>query len=289
MHAELQSYHTFDSTSGACYAPSSALSQRRVADASEASLHTLGSFVLALQVQGGAAPITSGSRDLIAIISQATVINQAVLAILAVLSVVSWAIILSKSWAYRSVASQTAKFLEAFRKSSKFSEVQAACASLPASPLVGVFQAGYAELNAQFRLSGAQTPNPSGGAARPTLKSLAAVDRALLRAATVEINKLEKRVPFLATVASVAPFIGLFGTVVGITIAFQRIGTTGSTNLAVVGPSISEALIATAAGLFAAIPAVLAYNAFSTRVKLFAAEMDDFSLEFLNIAERNFT
>jgi biopolymer transport protein TolQ len=96
-------------------------------------------------------------------------------------------------------------------------------------------------------------------------------------------------VPFLATVASVAPFIGLFGTVVGITIAFQRIGTTGSTNLAVDGPSISEALIATAAGLFAAIPAVLAYNAFSTRVKLFAAEMDDFSLEFLNIAERNFT
>jgi biopolymer transport protein TolQ len=187
------------------------------------------------------------------------------------------------------VAAQTAKFLEAFRKSSKFSEVQAVCASLPASPLVGVFQAGYAELNAQFRLSGAHPVNPSTPSPRPTLKSLTAVDRALLRAATVEINKLEKRVPFLATVASVAPFIGLFGTVVGITIAFQRIGTTGSTNLAVVGPSISEALIATAAGLFAAIPAVLAYNAFSTRVKLFAAEMDDFSLEFLNIAERNFT
>jgi len=253
-------------------------------------LHTLGFFVLALQVQDGAAPITSGSRDLIAIISQATVINQAVLAILAVLSIVSWAVILSKSWSYRTVAAQTAKFLEAFRKSSKFSEVQAVCASLPASPLVGVFQAGYAELNAQFRLSGAQqAPNPTGHAPRPMLKSLTAVDRALLRAATVEINKLEKRVPFLATVASVAPFIGLFGTVVGITIAFQRIGTTGSTNLAVVGPSISEALIATAAGLFAAIPAVLAYNAFSTRVKIFAAEMDDFSLEFLNIAERNFT
>ena len=252
-------------------------------------MHTLGFFVLALQVQDGAAPITSGSRDLIAIISQATVINQAVLAILAVLSIVSWAVILSKSWSYRTVASQTSKFLEAFRKSSKFSEVHAVCASLPASPLVGVFQAGYAELNAQFRLSGAQTPSPSGQPTRPMLKSLTAVDRALLRAATVEINKLEKRVPFLATVASVAPFIGLFGTVVGITIAFQRIGTTGSTNLAVVGPSISEALIATAAGLFAAIPAVLAYNAFSTRVKIFAAEMDDFSLEFLNIAERNFT
>ena len=172
------------------------------------------------------------------------------------ISIASWAIILSKSWSYRKVEQQTAKFLEAFRKSSKFSEVQAVCATLPASPLVGVFQAGYAELNAQFRLSGPQAANPAGPAPRPTLKSLTAVDRALLlRAATVEINKLEKRVPFLATVASVTPFIGLFGTVVGITIAFQRIGTTGSTNLAVVGPSISEALIATAAGLFAAIPA----------------------------------
>jgi len=253
-------------------------------------LHTLGYFVLALQVQDGAAPVTSGSRVLIDIVTKATVINQAVLAILVVISVASWAIILSKSLAYGKVARQTAQFLDAFRKSSKFSEVQAVCASLPASPLVGVFQSGYAELNAQFRLVNPQpSSNPPGASPRPTIRSLAAVDRALLRAATVEINKLEKRVPFLATVASVAPFIGLFGTVVGITIAFQRIGTTGSTNLAVVGPSISEALIATAAGLFAAIPAVLAYNHFSTRMKYFAAEMDDFSLEFLNIAERNFT
>ena len=280
----------FDSTQVACYPRLAALSQRRVADASEASLHTLGSFVLALQVQDGAAPIGAGSRDIIRIIANATVINQAVLALLAFISIVSWAIILSKSWSYRSVENQTSRFLDVFRKSSKFSEVQAVCATLPASPLVGVFQAGYAELNAQFRLTAQpQSTNPSGPAPRPTLKSLAAVDRALLRAATVEINKLEKRVPFLATVASVAPFIGLFGTVVGITIAFQRIGTTGSTNLAVVGPGISEALIATAAGLFAAIPAVLAYNHFTTRVKVFASEMDDFSLEFLNIAERNFT
>src|SRR5262245_12078014 len=215
MHAELQSYHTFDSTQVACYPRVSALSQRRAADASEASLHTLGMFVLALQVQDGAAPVSSGSRVLIDIITKATVINQAVLAILIVISVVSWAIILSKSLSYRRVESQTAKFLQAFRNSSKFSEVQAVCATLHASPLVGVFQAGYAELNAQFRLGNPQ-PNPSGPAPRPMLKSLTAVDRALLRAATVEINKLEKRVPFLATVASVAPFIGLFGTVVGI-------------------------------------------------------------------------
>jgi biopolymer transport protein TolQ len=279
----------FDSTQVACYAPLSALSQRRTADAPEASLHTLGFFVLALQVQDGAAPATSGPSVLVDIITKSTVINQAVLAVLLVLSVASWAIILSKTLSYRKVEKQTARFLEVFRKSSKFSEVNAVCATLPDSPLVGIFQSGYAELNAQFRLAAPSSALSGESAPRPTLKSLPAVDRALLRAATAEINKLEKRVPFLATVASVAPFIGLFGTVVGITIAFQRIGTTGSTNLAVVGPSISEALIATAAGLFAAIPAVLAYNHFGTRMKIFAAEMDDFSLEFLNIAERNFT
>ena len=253
-------------------------------------MHTLGSFVLALQVQDGAAPVRwvaafnrhhhEGAPSSIRRCSRFCI----------VISVVSWAIILSKTLVVpEGRAPDRRSSSTSFRKSSKFSEVQAVCATLPASPLVGVFQAGYAELNAQFRLGGPQPANPAGPAPRPMLKSLAAVDRALLRAATVEINKLEKRVPFLATVASVAPFIGLFGTVVGITIAFQRIGTTGSTNLAVVGPSISEALIATAAGLFAAIPAVLAYNHFSTRVKMLAAEMDDFSLEFLNIAERNFT
>lgn len=249
-------------------------------------MHTLGSFVLALQVQDGAASSASGSQDLISIIAQATVINQAVLVVLGVLSIASWAVIISKALSFRAVASQTTTFLEAFRRSSKFAEIQAVCATVPASPLVGVFQAGYAELNAQFQITGSSA---AGSGGRPMLKSLAAVDRALLRAATSEINRLEKRVSMLATVASVAPFIGLFGTVVGITIAFQRIGSTGSTNLAVVGPSISEALIATAAGLFAAIPAVLAYNHFTTQVKGFASDMDDFSLEFLNIAERNFT
>jgi biopolymer transport protein TolQ len=110
-----------------------------------------------------------------------------------------------------------------------------------------------------------------------------------MRAAAVEINKLERRVSFLATTASIAPFVGLFGTVWGIIIAFDRISQTGSTNLAVVAPGIADALIATAAGLFAAIPAVYFYNLLSQRVKLFASEMDDFAMEFLNISERNFT
>ena len=253
-------------------------------------MHTLGCFVLALQVPD-AAPL-AGSGDVLGIIRGTGLVTQVVLTILILFSVVSWAIILFKTWEYRKVDRQTRTFLEVFRKSSKFSEVQAVCPSLPDSPLCGVFQAGYAELNAQFRVTGNPHPapaNPGNAAARPTLKSLDAVDRALIRAATVEVNRLEKRVTFLATAASVSPYIGLFGTVVGIMVAFNRIGATGSTNLAVVAPGISEALIATAMGLFAAIPAVLAYNHFTHRVKMFSATMDDFALEFLNITERNFT
>jgi biopolymer transport protein TolQ len=251
-------------------------------------LHTLGSLVLALQVQDGAPPL--GEVNLIDLLRETGVVNWVVLAILAILSALSWAIILQKLLAYRTLERQTATFLEVFRRSSKFSEVQSVCPSLPSSPLVGVFQAGYAELNAQFRHTGNPPPvNPGETVGRPMLKSIAAVDRALLRASAAEVNKLEKRIPFLATIASAAPFIGLFGTVYGILITFQRIGQTGSTNLATVGPGIADALIATAAGLFAAIPAVMAYNHFTTKVKGYASDLDDFSLEFLNISERNFT
>ena len=286
MRADLESYHCFDSIPDACYRVVSALSQRRLNHVSEASLYTLGAFVLALQVQDAAPP--AGSFDVIDIVRGSTPINQAVLAILVLFSVASWAIILFKSLEYQKVARQTRTFLEVFRKSQKFSEVNAVCPSLPETPLVGVFQAGFAELNAQFRLTSAPA-NPPSNPGRPILKSLDAVDRALIRASTNEVSRLEKRITFLATAASVSPYIGLFGTVIGIMIAFNRIGATGSTNLAIVAPGISEALIATAMGLFAAIPAVLAYNHFTHRVKEFAATMDDFALEFLNIAERNFT
>jgi len=250
-------------------------------------LHTLGFFVLALQVPDVVPPAGSG-LDIVELLASTNPINQGVFAILVLLSVISWAIVLLKAQGYRKVEHQTAAFLAVFRKSQKFSEVQSACSELTATPLAGVFLAGYAELNAQFRITGAAAGG-GGSAGRPVLKSLEAVDRALLRASTAEIDKLERRLPFLATTASIAPFIGLFGTVLGIMIAFQRIGATGSTNLAVVAPGISEALIATAAGLFAAIPAVYFYNHFSNRVKGFSSTIDDFSLEFLNIAERNFT
>jgi biopolymer transport protein TolQ len=254
-------------------------------------LRTLGYFALAWQGQGGATPEVGLEGDVMGLIARSSAVSKVVLLILVLFSIISWGIILYKAWQFRRAERQTASFLDVFRRSSKFSEVQSVCRSLNDSPLVGIFQTGYAELNAQLRLANPQSveARPAGTAARPTLKSLEALDRALLRASTVEVNKLEQRIPFLATTASITPFIGLFGTVWGIMSAFQGIGATGSTNLGVVAPGIAEALIATAAGLAAAIPAVYFYNHLTHKVKLFASGMEDFSLEFLNIAERNFT
>ncbi len=255
-------------------------------------MRTLGSPFLALLLQAETGAASGGTdTSILGLIARSTPISKAVLLTLALMSVGSWAIILYKLWVFRRSEQQSNSFLEVFRRSSKFSEVQAVCRSLTESPLVGLFQSGYAELTAQLRQT---TPddlaaNPKAGAARPTLKSLTAVDRALMRASVVEVNKLESRITFLATTASIAPFVGLFGTVIGIMMSFQMIGETGSTNLAAVGPGIAEALIATAFGLVAAVPAVVGYNHFSNRVRLFASQMDDFAMEFLNIAERNFT
>lgn len=257
-------------------------------------MRTLGSLCLALQLQapGGFASESAGNL-IVSLISRTTVVAKLVILVLALFSIVSWGVILYKWWTFSRAGKQSAQFLDVFRRSSKFSEVQAVCRSLDDSPLVGLFQSGYTELTAQLRQSAppdvANGPNPKPAAGRPTLKSITAVDRALMRASVVEVGKLEHWIPFLATTASVTPFIGLFGTVWGILVAFEQIGATGSTSIAAVGPGISEALVTTALGLFAAIPAVMAYNHLTNRVKGFASDMDDFSMEFLNIVERNFT
>ena len=256
-------------------------------------MRTLGTYALLLYAQGGAAPQTASAEvqtDVVSLVLRSGPVAKFVLFVLLLFSAVSWGVILYKLWQFQRARAHSTRFIDVFRRSSKFSEVQAVCKSLPASPLVGLFQAGYAELNSQLRQqTGNPESRPAGPAPRPTLKSLDAVDRALLRASTVEVTRLERRVTFLATTASITPFIGLFGTVWGIMTSFQGIAAQGSSSLGVVAPGIAEALIATAAGLFAAIPAVYFYNHLTSRVKRFAAEMDDFSLEFLNIAERNFT
>jgi biopolymer transport protein TolQ len=211
-------------------------------------------------------------------------VGKAVLLILFLFSLVSWAIIIYKGASLHRAYAHSQTFLQIFRKSSKFSEVNAVCLQLRASPLVGVFQAGYVEVNQQVR--GAA---PGATAPRPTVRSLESLSRSLVRAATVEATRLERRLSFLATTASVCPFVGLFGTVWGIMTAFADIGRMGSANLAVVAPGISEALVTTAMGLLAAIPAAVFFNFFSSRVKVLSAMTDDFALEFLNIVERNFT
>jgi biopolymer transport protein TolQ len=253
-------------------------------------LRTLG-FLLLMQAESAPAPALSGGLFEV-IRSSDSPISWFVLAVLVVFSIVSWAIILYKLWTFNRIRAQSARFIEIFRRSSKFSEVQAVCQSLADSPLVGIFLAGYAELNLQLRQPGAAAnpaTNPPAPTPRPVLRSLTSVDRALMRASNVEANKLEKHITFLATTAAVTPFIGLFGTVIGIVAAFQGIAARGSTSLDVVAPGIADALVATAAGLAAAIPAVYFYNLLTQRVKALASEMDDFSLEFLNIVERNFT
>ena len=250
--------------------------------------------VLALLQGQGAPPAGGGAEgDLVSLVLRSSWLSKGVLLILLIFSATSWGIVLYKTWQLQRARRQTSSFLEIFRRSSKFSEVQAVCRNLADSPLVGIFQAGYAELTAQLKSAPGAAPavegRPATAAARPTLKSMEALDRALLRAAGTEVSRLEKRLTFLATTASVAPFIGLFGTVWGIMTAFQGIAGSGSTSLAVVAPGIADALIATAVGLFAAIPAVYFYNHFADQVKQFATAMDDFSMEFLTIAERNFT
>jgi biopolymer transport protein TolQ len=231
---------------------------------------------------------TAFSGGMLGLLSHVSGVAMGVLLLLAVFSLVSWAIILYKGVSLQRAHSQSRTFLDVFRKSTKFSEVNSVCVQLQASPLVGVFQAGYQEVNQQVRGTGKEE-KPAGAAARPTVRSLESLSRALVRAATAEVTRLERRVTFLATTATVTPFIGLFGTVWGIMKAFEAISQMGSANLSVVAGPIAEALITTAMGLAAAIPAAFFFNLYNSRIKVLSSMMDDFALEFLNIVERNFT
>jgi biopolymer transport protein TolQ len=208
-----------------------------------------------------------------------------VLGTLVFFSLVSWAVMLWKLLHFRRARRQSRAFLEKFRNSKRFSEVSSAVSRVAASPLVGVFQAGYAEIDGQIRALGEE----SSASGRYRIRSLAGVERTLHRAVVAESHLLARGTQFLATTAAATPFIGLFGTVWGIMRAFDDIGRTGSTSLVAVAPGISEALINTAAGLAAAIPALIGYNYFGGQIRHLRSQMDDFALEFLNLAERNFT
>jgi biopolymer transport protein TolQ len=208
------------------------------------------------------------------LIFQSGPVAKAVLGILLFFSILSWAIILSKWSRLRRARVQSGRFLRAFRKSGRMQDVAAVAEQFKPSPLVAVFEGGYEE----FRR---QVGNPGG-----PLRNVTAVQRATQIASSEELTRLERRLPWLATTGAVTPFIGLFGTVWGIIDAFHGLGTAGAATLRAVAPGISEALITTAAGLAAAIPAVIAYNHFQNMIREFGARMDDFSLELLNSVER---
>jgi len=211
------------------------------------------------------------------LILEASFVVQLVLVILLFFSVFSWAIIIFKRNTLRSASLKSKKFMEIFRKSRNLGEVNEAAKKYRASPLAALFRAGYREL-AFFSKS---NPHPSLNES-----NLESVNRAMIKAANREVARFETMMNFLATTGSVTPFIGLFGTVWGIMNAFNEIGIARSAALVTVAPGIAEALIATAVGLFAAIPAVIAYNYFLYRIKEQTTEMEDFSIEFLSILER---
>ncbi len=209
-----------------------------------------------------------------------------ILLILVLFSLFSWAVMIGKLVQLHRADQQTEKFLVAFHQSQRFSEVNAQAGKLHSSPLVGIFQAGYAEIDGQIK----NAQEPERGEKRAyRITSLTALQRTLARAAGVELQGLSRWTPFLATTASATPFIGLFGTVWGIMVAFRDIGLSGSTSIVAVAPGIAEALINTAAGLAAAIPALIGYNYFAQRTRRVKARMEDFVHEFMNLAERNFT
>jgi biopolymer transport protein TolQ len=211
--------------------------------------------------------------EILDLVSSTGPVAKFVLLTLLVFSLISWAIILTKWSLLRRARVQSGRFLRAFRKAQRLQDIATVADQFRPSPLVGVFEGGFSEYKHQLA-------SPAG-----SLRSLTAIQRGMQIGASEEITRLERNIPWLAITAAVTPFIGLFGTVWGIIDAFHGLGTAGAATLRAVAPGISEALITTAAGLAAAIPAVIAYNLIGNSIRVFAARSDDFSLEVLNAIE----
>jgi biopolymer transport protein TolQ len=199
----------------------------------------------------------------------------AVIVILVLFSLVSWTIVFSKGSVFKRARGANKNFLRAFRKANNLAAVAVASEQFSAAPLVAVFDFGYGEIERQIKQRGSLVNKP-------------AIERSLQLGISEEVTKLEMNMNWLATVASVSPFIGLFGTVWGIIDAFVGLGNAGSASLRAVAPGISEALVTTAVGLAAAIPAAIFYNIFGSRIKELGTRMEDFAIEFQNFAERDF-
>jgi len=209
------------------------------------------------------------------LVKSSGLLAKAVMGILLIASLLSWAVILSKWSGFGKARAANRAFLRAFRKATGLEAVAIVSEQFRASPLVTVFDFGYSEVDRQMK-------------GRGTVSNRVAVERSLQLGISEEVARLERNMNLLATTATISPFIGLFGTVWGIIDAFQGLGTAGAASLRAVAPGISEALITTALGLAAAIPAAIFYNLFGSAIKEFGTRMEDFSLEFLNLTERNF-
>src|SRR3984885_832210 len=210
--------------------------------------------------------------EVVEMISNSGPVAKLVLVSLVAFSLVSWAIILTKWSLLRRARTQSGRFVRAFRKAQRLQDIAAVADQFKPSPLVGVFEGGYEEFRRQTGTLG-------------SLRNLVTIQRGMQIGASESITRLERNVPWLAITAAVTPFVGLFGTVWGIIDAFHGLGTAGAATLRAVAPGISEALITTAAGLVAAIPAVIAYNLIGASIRELAARSDDFALEVLNAVE----
>ena len=233
-----------------------------------------------------AAPLPAHQDSVLDMVVGSGPVVRAVLLILIAFSIGCWGIALAKSVEMRRARRQSEKFTEIFWDAKNLATIQTASVDLKESPVAQVFRGGYQELQ---RLTKTKRGNPGGGEEEAgEFVGIENVQRAMARARTQEVTRLERGLTFLATTASTAPFIGLFGTVWGIMTAFRGLSVTTSSSIQAVAPGIAEALIATAVGLAAAIPAVVMYNRFARQVRVLTAGMDTFASEFLNIAERHF-
>ncbi len=216
-------------------------------------------------------PVNNGSA-VVEMLHNSGPIAMTVLGVLLVASLFSWAIILGKWASFRRARAQSRRFLRSFRKANRLQEIAAVSEQFKPSPLVNVFDEVYETYRRQ-----------TGGYGPP--RNITALERAAQTAASETLTSMEQRLTWLASIGAISPFIGLFGTIMGIVDAFMGLGTEGTATLRAVAPGVSEALITTAAGLLVAIPAVIAYNQFTARCRDFAARMDDFGRELLNSME----
>ncbi len=226
--------------------------------------------------------------SLLEMISRSTPVAKAVLLLLLVFSVVSWAIILTKFFIFRRARKEDQMFLKIFSRSDSLTNIYNYCKELKFSPIARVFLAGYHELYVYREMGGSRVKSQEGRSLNLTPKDLRGITLALTKSTNGEIEKLGNRLDFLATTGSTAPFIGLFGTVWGIMHAFRLIGMKGSASIGGVAPGIAEALIATAAGLVAAIPAVVFFNYLNSKIHGFNHRMEDFGGDFIYMVEKDF-